>query len=119
VVDCRTQREREVSRISGSITAAEFQERKEELRGKKLLMHCLVGGRALPVSGTRCRRAAGHDHMRATTDSTRWRVEAARSEGFDAATIAGSLLAWATENLPLVDDNGPTSSLLVRRRPLM
>jgi rhodanese-related sulfurtransferase len=74
VVDVRTPEEVAVSRIPGSLTAAEFAARREAVRqsGAKVVAYCTVGFRSSQF------------------------VRKLRVDGFDAANLEGSILAWVS-----------------------
>lgn len=84
LVDARTPEEREVSMIPGAISQEEFERRKSELAGQEVVTYCTIGYR----SGL----------------YTAELVE----QGWEAKNLAGSILAWTHEDLPLVHDGEPT-----------
>lgn len=103
VVDVRTPEEVAVSRIPGSLTAAEFAERREAVRRRRapVVAYCTVGFRS--------------SHF----------VRKLRADGFDAANLEGSLLAWVSIPSPLylgLSSSGRCGSrracgLLLERQP--
>ncbi|HMB67696.1 MAG TPA: rhodanese-like domain-containing protein [bacterium] len=84
LVDVRPEDERAVSTIPGAIALDDLEASGDAYRGHRIVCFCTVGYR----SG----RAAAE----------------LRRDGWDAANLAGSLLAWVDEGGPLVDANGPT-----------
>jgi len=93
VVDIREPQERAVSVIPGAITRSEFESRKVEVVGRKIVVYCTVGVR-----------------------SGRYGKQL-QSEGFDVANLRGSLLAWTFAGGDLVDPSGePTKRLHVYGR---
>ena len=90
IVDVRTGKEQEVSMIPGALTQKEFEEKRDELDDKRVIVHCTIGFR----SGMY--------------------VKKLKSEGFDAENMIGSLLLWTHEGLPLEDkEHKPTKKVHV------
>ena len=82
LVDVRAPREREISTIPGAVTVEAFERQREGYRDALVVAYCTIGYR-----------------------SGLWARDLARS-GFDAANLAGSILAWTHAGLPLVDPDG-------------
>lgn len=90
IVDVRTPKEQEVSMIPGALTQKEFEEQRDELKDKRVIVHCTIGYR----SGLY--------------------VKKLKDQGYDAENLAGSLLLWTHAGLPLVDKEGqPTQKVHV------
>lgn len=90
IVDVRTPKEQEVSMIPGALTQKEFEAKRDGLEDKRVIVHCTIGFR----SGMY--------------------VKKLKEEGYDAENLAGSLLLWTHEGLPLVDKEGePTKKVHV------
>jgi len=81
-VDVREAKEQEVSMIPGAITKGEFEKNRESYADKRVVVHCTIGYR----SGVY--------------------VAELGEQGIQAENLAGSLLLWAHEGLPLEDSEG-------------
>lgn len=84
LVDVRQPEEQAVSMIPGAIRSSEFEEHRDDFRGRLVVTYCTAGYR----SGLYAREL-----MR---------------EGWDVANLEGSLLAWTHAGQPLEDADGPT-----------
>lgn len=90
LVDVRTQQEREVSSIAGSLSRTEFEARRDDLRERPILVYCTVG----------CRSGSY--------------VEQLVTEGFEAWNLHGGVLAWSIAGREMVDAGGrPTTKVHV------
>lgn len=90
LVDVRTKKEQAVSMIPGAITKEEFEQDKNSLADKRIIVHCTIGYR----SGVYVKKLA--------------------DQGFHTENLAGSILLWAHERLPLEDSKGqPTKRIHV------
>lgn len=89
LVDVRTEDERAVSMIPGSISRSEFEARQAELGGRKVVTYCTIGYR----SGLY--------------------AEQLRRQGWDAYNLEGSILAWTHAGGALVSDGAETRRLHV------
>lgn len=85
-VDVRTAEEQEVSMIPGAITKEAFEKDRESYTDKRVVVHCTIGYR----SGVY--------------------VQELGEQGFEAENLAGSLLLWAHEGLPLEDSKGNSTT---------
>ena len=92
IVDVRKEKERAVSVIPGALSRAEFERRKDEFRGRRIVLYCTIGYRSGKI------------------------VKTLRAEGLDAVNLKGSILSWAHASQPLVDKNGDTKRLHVYGR---
>ena len=85
LVDVRTGREQEVSKIKGAITAAEFEllleSQKESLNQKQIVFYCTIGARSSAYAATLLK--SGYEGR--------------------VSNLHGSILAWVQAGLPLVD----------------
>ncbi|MDX1644392.1 MAG: rhodanese-like domain-containing protein [Thermoanaerobaculia bacterium] len=82
VVDARSDEERAVSTIPGAIPRQEFERRSDDLAGHDVVTYCTIGYR----SGLYAQELV--------------------ERGFRARNLAGSILAWTHEGLPLVTPEG-------------
>lgn len=90
IVDVRTPEEQAISMIPGAITKEAFEESISDQRDARVVVHCTIGYR----SGVYVKELA--------------------ERGIEAENMAGSLLLWAHEGLPLEDAEGrPTSRVHV------
>ncbi len=90
LIDVRTQQEREISIIAGSLHLAEFEARRDDLRDRPILVYCTVG----------CRSGAY--------------VEQLVADGFEAWNLHGGVLAWSIAGREMVDPEGrPTTRVHV------
>lgn len=78
IVDVRSKAETNVSMIPGAITQAEFEETKDQHRGKEIIVYCTIGVRSGQYA------------------------TALNQEGWKASNYTGSILDWCGNNLPLV-----------------
>jgi len=70
LVDVRTRREQEVSMLPGAITSEDFEARRTEFEGAKLVAYCTIGHRSGLL------------------------VKSLAAQGWDASNLVGSVLAW-------------------------
>lgn len=90
LVDVRSQPEREISSIAGSVPRAEFEARRDDFRARPILVYCTVG----------CRSGSY--------------VEQLVAEGFEAWNLHGGVLAWSIAGREMVDAEGrPTTKVHV------
>lgn len=82
VVDVRTDDERAVSVIQGSLSRKEFRRRLDEFREVPVVLQCTVGYRSGEYAMTLL------------------------DEGLDARNLRGGILAWVHAGLPVVDSSG-------------
>jgi len=92
LVDVREAREREVSWIPGSITAAEFEADPDAWGDRTAVAYCTIGHRSSEYA------------------------ERLTAEGHPVANLSGSILAWAHAGGPLVGPDGPTNRIHVYGR---
>ncbi len=86
LVDVREPAEYSVSVIPGAITRDEFESRRDELRGARVVAYCTVGGRSFMFS------------------------RALRKQGFDAWNFKPSIIGWCEAGQSLVTVDGqPTN----------
>ena len=90
LVDVRETKEREVSVIPGSISAEEFERRREEFADSTVIAHCTIGYRSGKF------------------------VKDLQEEGIEAYNLIGSILSWVHAGRPVVDSQGaPTTRVHV------
>lgn len=89
LVDVREDHERDVSKIPGSISAAEFEADPAKYAGAVVVAYCTIGARS---------SAFAEKHT---------------SQGQPVANLRGSILAWTHAGGPLVDSEGPTTRVHV------
>jgi rhodanese-related sulfurtransferase len=94
LVDVRSPREIDVSRIPGAITKSQFESNKQRYQGKTIVTYCTVGGRSLLAA----RRLA--------------------AEGFEVRNFRASMLGWCTAGLPLVDGDGNETQAVHLHSPM-
>ena len=92
LVDVRTSEERRVSRIPGSFSKEEFEERRDEFDGRSVVTHCTIGYR----SGLYAQELA--------------------ESGWQAVNLEGSILAWTHAGGQLINQDGPTKTVHVYGR---
>ena len=85
MVDVREEVERQVSEIPGAISQAEFENNRDDYRGRLVVTYCTIGARS------------GH-----------YATELGR-EGFEVVNLRGSILAWAHAGQPVVNQQGSTN----------
>jgi rhodanese-related sulfurtransferase len=81
-VDCREDREREVSVIAGSLSMAEFEAVAADSRDRLIVTYCTIGHRSGVYAETLAER------------------------GFRARNLVGGVLAWAHAGRSFVDEDG-------------
>lgn len=90
IVDARSQRERRVSIIAGSLSIEEFEAQIEEHKNKHILVYCTIG----------CRSGAYAQKLRA--------------KGLEAFNLWGGVLAWTQDDRTFATPDGqPTRRLHV------
>lgn len=82
LVDVREPKERAVSILPGAIDQEEFEARKEELRGRRIVTYCTIGYRSGLYSAK------------------------LQQEGIDSYNLIGSVLGWAHAGQDFVDPEG-------------
>ncbi|WP_186775394.1 rhodanese-like domain-containing protein [Rubripirellula tenax] len=88
VVDVRTDAEVNVSVIPGAITKADYEKNRDRYAGRMVIPYCTIGGR-----------------------SGRYALEL-QKQGIPVKNFKGSILEWASEELPLVTlDGKPTTQV--------
>jgi len=92
LVDVREPREREVSWIPGSITAAEYEADPDAWGDRTVVAYCTIGHRSSEYA------------------------QRMSAEGHPVANLSGSILAWAHAGGPLVGPDGPTNRIHVYGR---
>ncbi len=92
LVDVREAEEIAVSRITGALTAAEYDSRRVELRGRTVVAYCTIGYR-----------------------SASW-VKAERESNPNVYNLEGGVLAWAHAGLTFEDDGAATHNVHVYSR---
>ncbi|GAQ89088.1 hypothetical protein KFL_004860060 [Klebsormidium nitens] len=88
LVDVRSEAERNVSMIPGSITKEEFEKRFDELKDQDIVVYCAIGGR----SGTYCKQLL------------------ATHPGLKVRNYAGSIIDWLHVPGALVDHEGKSTN---------
>lgn len=86
-VDVRTEKERMVSRIPGSIDQETFEAHPDDYRGRPIVTYCTIGAR----SGMYAKKL--------------------QSDGWDVHNLHGSLLLWTHAGKPLENADGPTKTV--------
>ena len=86
LVDIREPAEYSVSVIPGAITRDEFESRRDELRGARVVAYCTVGGRSFMFS------------------------RALRKQGFDAWNFKPSIIGWCEAGQSLVTVDGQSTT---------
>jgi rhodanese-related sulfurtransferase len=89
VVDVRTPREWDVSRIPGAIPIEEFEKNPASYKDQPVIAYCTIGYR----SGQFAKRL--------------------QEQGFDASNLTGSILSWVHEGYEVVDNDGETNRVHV------
>jgi rhodanese-related sulfurtransferase len=92
LIDDRSEKERKVSMIPSAISRKEFEDQKETLRDKKIIVYCTIGLRSGQYS------------------------QKLMKQGFDAYNLKGGLLSWAHHDQKFFDENGETSRVHVYGR---
>lgn len=93
IVDVRTEEERAVSWIPGSISKDEFESRRAEFADSKIVAHCTIGYR----SGMYAQELL--------------------ASGVDVLNLRGSILSWTHAGGELENDQGPTKRVHVYGKP--
>lgn len=87
-LDVREPKEIQISLIPNAITKQQFEARPELYKDKKIIVYCTIGYRSSKYAG-------------------QW-----NKRGFHMSNLRGSLLLWAHENGPLVDQTGKPTHLV-------
>jgi len=82
IVDVREPKERAVSTLPGALSKSEFEERRQELQDKKVVVYCTIGYRSGLYTQT------------------------LKEQGWDAYNMPGSILSWVHAGQPVVDESG-------------
>jgi rhodanese-related sulfurtransferase len=84
LVDNRTRKEQDVSMIPSAISQQEFENNKDRLKNKRIIVYCTIGFRSGRYS------------------------QKLKKQGFDAYNLVGGLLMWAHKGQPFVKDGTET-----------